>query len=73
MTVFYDEHNNFTPPRDLDETQEGRKIISDMNHLRLVVAAEFMRCKIYGLGGIDSALDDADTALGLLNRLGKIS
>ena len=63
--IWYDEHNNFVPPSEYDNVQ-----LTTVNCLRLVVAAEFMRCKVYGQGGIDSALDDADTALGFLNRTG---
>lgn len=63
--TWYDEQNNFLGGDD-------NIALTEMNRLRLAVAAEFMRCKVYGKGGIDSALDDADTALGFLTREGHI-
>lgn len=71
--LLYDDENNVTIPRDIEDTREGRVRLSALNHLRLAVATEFMRTKVYGLGGIDAALDDADTALGMLNRLGVLT
>lgn len=66
MTEWYDSQNNFIADTDNDVA------LTSFNHLRLKLAAEFMRCKVYGKGGIDSALDDADTALGFLYREGFI-
>lgn len=62
--IYYDRENNFSP-FDLEKQE-----LDDLNRLRLLVAAEFLRCQVYGPAGIDRALDDADTALGILNRLG---
>lgn len=65
--TWYDKENNFTP-----DTTDNVKL-TELNHLRLSLATEFMRCKVYGRGGIDSALDDADTALGFLFREGYLN
>lgn len=62
---WYDQENNFRPLMDDDCVA-----LTKVNRLRLLVAAEFMRCKVYGAGGIDSALDDADTVIGFLFREG---
>lgn len=64
---WFDEENNF-----LGNDGSDNVVLSEMNRLRLLLAGEFLRCKVYGTGGIDSALDDADTALGFLIREGKL-
>jgi len=69
MITWYDKENNFTPP--FDDEDPGLNLTAT-NRLRLALAAEFTRCKIYR-GGIDAALDDADTALGFLNRTGVLA
>jgi hypothetical protein len=63
----------------LDEEDEyDRKAAADLHarviqrrqRLRLLLAAEFTRCKNYDHAVIDAALDDADVALDFLHSLG---
>jgi hypothetical protein len=69
--IFYDDENNVIIPHVLDPlVQADRAVITEFNRTRLLLAAEFMRC---GITTIDGALDDADTALGYLNRNGLVT
>jgi hypothetical protein len=69
--ILFDEENNIIIPESLRETQEGRAVISQMIHLRLLVAAELARCGIHT--SLDGLLDDAGTVIGVLNRSGHLS
>lgn len=65
---FFTDDNEFSPPSELSDTQEGRATITKMLRLRLLVAAELCRCGI--IHTLDGVLDDADTVVGVLDRLG---
>ncbi len=73
--IFFDSDNMIVYPDGFntgtDAPFDDRCTLQKFVHARLLVAAELTRCG--GYRSIDAALDDADTALGILNRSGYIN